>query len=458
MLLRCIAAAFTAAAAYPVHAQLFGEVAKLTAGDAGFGNSVAIDVDTIVLGASSEDGSAGIDQGSAHVFVRVATSWFHQQQLTASDAAPNDYFGYLAAMDGDTIVVTAVAGHGSAYVFVRSGTTWSEQQKLTPSDGAADDLFGISVDVDGDTVVVGALYDDGPAGANQGSAYIFAREGTTWTQQQKLAASDAAADDHFGVDVLVDGDTVVVGASNNTGPVGSHQGSAYVFVRARATWTEQQKLTASDAAPHDFFGSSVAVDGDTVLVGAPFNDGPAGDWQGSAYVFVREGTTWSEQQQLTASDAAANDFFGIDVSVEGDTAVIGPWGDDGPAGTEQGSVYIFVREGTTWRQLQKLTASDAAEFDYLGSSVSIDGDTVVAGAPLDYGPAGGYVGSAYVFVAGAGCPIDLDGDGSVSIGDLLLVLAQWGPCPPQCFADVDGDGDVGIADLLYVLAGWGACP
>ncbi len=454
--------------ASPAHAQLFGEVAKLTASDAAaeddLGFSVAIDGDTIVVGATGDDGPAGADQGAAYVFVREGTTWSEQQKLTASDAASEDSIGYSVAVDGDTVVVAhphnepAGALSGSVYVFVRDGKTWTQQQELTASDTQADDRFGISVAVGDDTVVVGALYSDGPAGARQGAAYVFVRTGASWVEQQKLTASDASADDHLGVDVAVDGETVVAGASGDNGPGGGSVGSAYVFVRTGTAWTQQQKLTASDAYDNDVFGSCVSIDGNTVVVGAPFDDGPAGHWQGSAYVFVRDGTTWTQQQKLTASDGAINDFFGHDVSVNGDTAIIGPWVEDGPAGIDRGSAYVFVCTGTIWYQLQKLTASDPGESDYFGHSVAIDGDTVVAGAPGDSGPAGNDQGSAYAFVAGARCPSDVDGDADVGLADLELVLAEWGLCPPECGADIDGDEVVGVKDLLYVLAGWGPCP
>jgi hypothetical protein len=229
---------------------------------------------------------------------------------------------------------------------------------------------------------------------DSGSAYVYVRSGTTWTPQQKLTAgADAAALDEFGVSVSVSGDTAVVGAYAND-DAGSLSGSAYVFLRAGAVWTEQQKLTASDAAASDQFGISVSVSGDTAVVGAHGND-DTGSASGSAYVFTRSGTVWTQQPKLTASDAAAGDEFGLSVSVSGDTAVVGAWRDDG-AGNDAGAAYVFVSSGGVWGQQKKLTASDAAADNYFGNSVSVSGDTVLVGAQTDDG-VGVDSGSAYVF-------------------------------------------------------------
>jgi len=223
------------------------------------------------------------------------------------------------------------------------------------------------------------------------------RSGGTWTEQQKLTASDATVFDSFGFSVAISGDTAVAGAYGDDTPAGTDAGSAYVFVRSEGTWTEQQKLTASDAAAEDLFGGSVAISGDTVVAGAYVDDTPAGEDTGSAYVFVRSGGTWTEQQQLTASDAAADDGFGLSVAVSGDTVVAGAYLDETPAGEYAGSAYVFVRSGGAWTEQQKLTASDAAAEDEFGYSVAVSGDTVVAGAPFDSTPAGEFAGSAYVF-------------------------------------------------------------
>ncbi|HVM55185.1 MAG TPA: hypothetical protein VM262_18515, partial [Acidimicrobiales bacterium] len=192
---------------------------------------------------------------------------------------------------------------------------WFQQAKLTAADAAGGDRFGVAVAVSGDTAVVGANAADTPAGSNVGSAYVFVRSAGTWALQAKLTATDAAAVDNFGISVAISGDTAVVGAYLDSTLAGSNAGSAYVFVRSAGTWAQQQKLTAADAAAGDRFGISVAVSGDTAVVGAYLDDAPAGMDSGSAYVFVRSAGTWAQQQKLAASDADAGDRFGIAVAV-----------------------------------------------------------------------------------------------------------------------------------------------
>jgi FG-GAP repeat len=391
-------------AVYPISIDplLINKHQKLTASDAGagdeFGGSVAISGDTIVVGARIDDDGSE-DSGSAYVFVRSGLTWFQQDKLNASDAGEGDEFGGSVAIDGDTVVVGAQWNDeggddsGAAYVFVRSGTNWSEQAKLIATDPG--DRFGVSVAINDDTIVVGANWDD-DNGDKSGSAYVFVRSGTTWTEQQKLTASDGAAEDEFGEEVSVSGDIAVVGAFHDD-EGGDDSGSAYVFVRSGTTWTQDAHLIPADGAAFDNFGDSVAIDGNTLLVGAPHNE-TAGFRSGSVYVYVRSGTTWTEQQKLTASDATGDDHFGKSLSISGDTAAIGANLDD-VTGLRSGSAYVFVRSVTTWTEEKKLTASDGTTDDLFGSSVSISGDTVVMGTLLD-DDAGESSGSVYVHQSG----------------------------------------------------------
>ena len=366
---------------------------KLVANDGApgdyFGISVALDGDTLVVGAYGDN-----DKGSVYVFVRSGSTWSQQQKLVANDGAAGDYFGYSVALDGDTLVVGAYGDNdkgsysGSVYVFVRSGTTWSQQQKLVANDGAAQDEFGDSVALDGDTLVVGA-YGDDDKGLDSGSVYVFVRSGSTWSQQQKLFANDGVADDLFGITFALDGDTLVVSAPGDDDK-GPRSGSVYVLVRSGTTWSQQQKLVANDGAENDYF-ASVALDGDTLVVGA-YGDDDKGSESGSVYVFVRSGTTWSQQQKLVANDGRLEHFFGNSVALDGDTVVIGATYDD-DKGSKSGSAYVFVRSGTTWSQQQKLFANDGAAEYYFGASVALDGDTVVIGATMG----GDASGSVYVF-------------------------------------------------------------
>jgi len=355
---------------------------KLTASDGAadgnFGRSVAIAGDTIVVGAYRDDNN-GPWSGSAYVFTLAGITWTEQAKLTASDSAAFDEFGWSVSIADDTIVVGAPYDDdsGSAYIFTRTGTTWTEQAKLTASDVAAGDQFGESAAISGDTIVVGSNLDD-DNGINSGSAYIFTRTGTTWTEQAKLTASDGSAGDEFGISVAIMGDTIVVGAFSDDDN-GSGSGSVHVFARTETAWTQQAKLTASDGAANDGFGTSVAIAGDTIVVGALGDDVNGIANSGSAYVFVRTGITWTQQGQLTASDGAVGDLFGGSVTISGDTIVVGAVLDDVNA-VDSGSAYVFTRTGFTWTQQAQLAASDGGFGHVYGISVAIANDTIVVGA------------------------------------------------------------------------------
>jgi hypothetical protein len=426
------------------------EIQKLLASDTtsgeNFGVSVSMDGNTAVIGAHL-DAEGGSGSGSAYVFVREGTNWIEQAKLTASDAATDDNFGRSVSVDGDTALIGAYhdddggSDSGSAYVFVRNGTNWTQQAKLTASDVAASDWFGQSVSLSDDTALVGAHRDD-DAGANSGSAYVFVRSGTNWTQQAKLTASDATAVDWFGIAVSLSDDTALIGAHLDD-DAGSDSGSAYVFLRNGTNWLQQAKLTAADATAGDQFGRSVSIDGDTVLIGAHLDE-DGGFQSGSAYVFMRNGTNWTQQAKLTAADAAIGDRFGSSVDLDGDTALVSAHLDD-DVGGNSGSAYVFVRNGTNWVEQVKLTASDGAASDIFGISGSIDGDTVLIGASQD-DDGGTDSGSVYLFDLYA----DSDGDG-VTDYDEIYNLGTDPLVPNATNPDTDGDGIPNVWEDLYGL-------
>src|SRR5262245_58624713 len=357
-----------------------------------FGNSVAISGNTAVAGAPFDDTDAGVMQvGAVFVFTRSGTTWRQQAELTASDGEANDFFGSSVAIDGDTLVAGAPGADGfkgAAYVFTRSDTDWTEQQILAISDGAAEDQFGISVAIDADTLVAGAPGADG----RKGAAYVFMRSEADFPLQQKLTATNSEPIGSFGSSVAIDGNTVVVGAPFGFFDVGFFEGTAYVFERSGADWTQQAILTHGAGESFVTFGVSVAIDVDTVVVGADVGDISG---IGAAFVFTRSGKTWPEQAKLMANDGAFFDFFGSSVAIDVNTLVVGAIGADGVA-ADSGAAYVFTRSGTTWTQRQKLTASDGEAEDSFGASVAIEGDTLVAGAPRDDAK-----GAAFVFVR---CP------------------------------------------------------
>jgi hypothetical protein len=391
------------------------------------GISVAISGDTAIVGSWLWPSVQAI--GAAYVFVRSGPPgnevWTQQAFLTNTGfGGAFQYFGYSVALQGDTALVGGLQQPGLnvaglAIFFERTGETWTPDA-VHPSDGVVGDQFGnaVAISTSEDTAVIGAYAEDNAGGVDAGSAYVFARTGS-----------------------------------------------------AQNPWVEQAKLTASDGATDDRFGVKVAINGagDTIVVGSYQND-DAGSSSGSAYVFVRSGSpgsyVWTQQAKLTASDAAAGDAFGVSLALggTGDTAVIGAYADDNPGGSDAGSAYVFTRAGTVWTQQQKLTAPDGDAEDWFGAAVALDGNTPVIGTRQNDNAVGANAGSAHVFEClpgGPACPGDTNGSGAVDVDDLVAVILGWGPCgncaPPNCPADVNGSCAVDVDDLIAVILGWGPC-
>ena len=377
-----------------------------------------------------------VDDRDAEYPLVVDPTWTQAAELTAADATTLDYFGDAVSVSGNTAVIGAPTdgnGPGAAYVFVRSAGVWTQQQKLTASDGVVGDAFGGSVSVSGDTAVIGAY---GKA-SDPGVAYVYVRSAGVWTQQQKLTASDGAPYGGFGISVSVSGDTAVIGAYGKA----SYQGVAYVYVRSGSAWSLQQELAASDGVANDLFGGSVSVSGDTAVIAA-FSKTSA---QGAVYVFVRSGGAWSPQQELTASDGAAGDYFGVSVSVSGDTAAIGAY----VKYDSQGAAYIFHRSGGNWSPQPELSASDAAAGQGFGGSVSVSGDTAVIGAI----GSNASLGAAYVFVVPMlGASSLLVGSAGGSLSDVLYYDGPWTATANNTFLHVASGSSSGAASGVVAFS------
>jgi hypothetical protein len=380
-----------------------------------FGWSVAISGDTIVVGAYLEDseatgvnGNASLNgaplAGAAYVFVRSAGTWTQQAYLKASNTEASDLFGAAVAVSGNTIVVganressaaTGVGGSGAnnsaplsgaAYVFFRSGAAWTQQAYLKASDTAAGAEFGSSVGISGETVVVGAPL----AGGDTGAVHVFTRSGATWSHQAKLLASNAAAGARFGFAVGISGESLVAGARG--------EGSA-----------------------------ATGVNGNPAVGSAPD--------AGAAYVFTRSGTAWSQQAYLKASNTGAGDGFGEAVAIDGETVVVGAFAEDGAASgidgdgssnaaSAAGAAYVFSRSLGTWYQAGYLKASNCGAGDWFGGAVAVSGDTVLAGAPREAGGSSGINGAQGSNAAAAS-----------GAGYAFLVTP---PAPPEIVVEVAG--------------------
>lgn len=417
----------------------------------GSGTSVSISGTTAVVGSNLDDNNNNVDQGSAYVYVYNFGTWTLQTKLTAGDGATGDKFGSSVAIDGNTIIVGAPragganANQGAAYIFTRTGSTWTQQVKLTGADGLTDDNFGNSVDVKNNTAVVGANLDDHPdigtGNFQQGSAYIFVRSGSTWTQQTKLRDPNGTDNMNYGVSVALEADRVVIGANNFNGfcylytrtgtawtlysrfqpddvetqqsfgtavdivsdviVVGSRyktivtngttvtfrQGATYVFqiVTLNNLILQTQRILAADGAANDEFGSAVAFDGTSIIVGTNKNDVGANTDQGSSYVYIKDATQmWTLQTQLTGVAGAADDNFGNSVGVAGNLFINGAVLDDIDGRVDQGSAQAFVRNtNNTYTQGRILAAEDPKTNDFFGYSTAMDGSTTVVGAAFE---------------------------------------------------------------------------
>ena len=387
------------------------EIAKILAPDgqaqdfAGF--DVAYSDNTVVVGAPDANGGR-VESGVAYVFVENGAGGYDfEQKLIASDVTA--YMAYATSVDvsGDTIVIGAPIDQdirGAAYVYTRAGGVWTETQKLLASDGVASDEYGIDVAIDGDTIVVGAKMEDSSPITNNGALYVYERATNgLFGSEQKLLSSDSASGDRLGHSVAISNDTIVAGAPEDdvtvSGSVKSNAGSVRIFERSGVTWVEEQSLSAFDAANTDLFGWDVGVDGDLIVVGAYFDDDLGGS-SGSVYVYAEGDGGWSIDKKITASDGRAGDFFGHSVDVSGDLIGVGAFrveiGPQDGVDDNGGAVYTYRRLGAGIYSQRKMVSSDITGLDQLGWAVSVSGDRVAAGAPKEDQLASA-AGSVYVF-------------------------------------------------------------
>jgi len=369
-----------------------------------FGGALDIEGSTLVVGAHWHDPVGGAaNDGAAWVWTRSANGWMQEAKLLSTTHS-GDHLGYSVSLSGDTVAlgapfetVGAASSAGAVYVFTRSiGGVWSLEARLTAADFGAVDRFGGAVDLDGDTLAIGAANDDVSSVIDQGSAYVFTRAGGVWTQQAKLVASDGASSDLLGSSLSLSGDRILVGSPQHDGPSLANRGAAYLFERAGANWIEVAKLEPADGGASDRFGSAVALDADTAVVGSPSHDGTVPD-AGAAYVYLEAAGAWTLQQKLTDSGVVFVDQFGAALALEGDRLAVGLPGNNVPS-TGAGAVQFFTRTGSVWTGHFDMIGSDTDFIDRLGRSVAISGDWVAGGAPDAETVAGGpNVGEAYVF-------------------------------------------------------------
>jgi trimeric autotransporter adhesin len=455
----------------------------------------------------------------------------------ASNTGAGDTFGFSLALSGDTLAIGA-RGEASAatnvnsnqadnsafyagavYVFVRSGITWVQQAYLKASNTGAYDAFGSSLALAGNTLVVGAPGEASAAtgingnqgnntASNAGAVYVFVRSGTSWMQQAYLKASNTGSGDRFGSSLALSEGTLVVGApgeaSASTGVNGNQAdnnadsaGAVYVFIRSGVIWIQEAYLKASNTGPDDLFGSSLALSGDTLAVGAPHeasaSTGVNGDQvnnsadnAGAVYVFARSAAIWAQQVYLKASNTGTNDRFGFSLALSIDTLIVGaPYEASAATGLNgnqadnsafnAGAVYAFVRFGSTWAQQAYLKASNTEIFDNFGDSLALSRDTLAVGAfgedssstgvdgnQLDNGATG--AGATYVFVRSGTAwaqkaylkasntdAEDLFGSSLALSGDTLVIGATNEASAAQGVNGNQADNSAGGAGAVYIF-------
>jgi hypothetical protein len=356
--------------------------------------AVASDGSTAVVG--SDD--ANSLTGSASVYTRAGTTWSLQQTLVASDGNSGDLFGISVSLSGNTLAIGASgrgSGAGAVYVFVTSGGTWSQQAVLVALQGVAGDGFGASVALDDGTLLVGAY----GVASQAGAAYVFTGSGNAWFQRQKLTASGGVASDLFGFSVALSGSTALVGAYG----AANQAGAAYVFTGSGSSWSQQQKLQASDASSTGQFGFSVALGGTAALIGA---NGSAHGGTGAAYVFGSQGGSWTQQKELVAAGGSAGDAFGASVGLAGTLALVGA-----PNVGQTGATYLFEGSGSSWTQHQTIIPTDAPTG--FGTTLALTTNAAVIGAN----------DAAYVYAAAAVPAPAMGPRGRIALAALLLGVA-----------------------------------
>lgn len=395
-----------AGARYPVvvDPRMYVELATLRASDGTtndtYGIVVAQSGDTVLIASPNKN----LSRGQVYVYTRSGLQWREQAKLTAMDPQTLDNFGSSLAIDGNTAVIGAPQKNkqrGNAYVFLRTGTKWAQQAKLSASDGASGDYFGSAVGVKGDTAIVGISNPD------KNTSYVYVRTGTMWSEQAKLTPSDGKGGDHFGSAVALDVDTAVIGAPGRVIGTNTSPGKAYIFARTGTTWSEQAKLSLADGVADDKYGAAVALSVDTAVIGAYKRTVGNKAGQGEAFVYVRSGGSWTEQARLQASDGAADDRFGISVGVGGDIAVVGAEHATVVDSENQGAAYVYSRSSGQWSEFTRLTAQAGVSDDSFGHALSVgaNGNPVVVGAYYRAQNNNPLQGEAYVF----GFPLQPEG-------------------------------------------------
>jgi hypothetical protein len=337
-----------------------------------FGFSVAISGDYAIIGAPIDDVGDNERQGSAYIFFRNGGAWTQQAKLVATDETVGDWYGISVAIDGNYAVVGApestvgtTPNKGAAYVYVRSGTNWIRQAKIHDLESVGGTGYGLSVSISGDFILIGAPYSKVKE-VTQGAAFVYVRNGGSWTAHAKLTAEDGGNGDSFGSSVCISGGYVIIGTPNAQIGTNAKQGAAYVFARSGSNWYLHKKLAMQYGLANDFFGSSVSLSGDYAMVSAVGRDEDSMNESGIVYMFTRSGSTWSSGFKLNDPTPEKGRKFGICTSIAGDYAMVGSYPNN--RFTEW---FLYKRTGTAWELVRQEKVQFTTHLGSVGNFLSI---------------------------------------------------------------------------------------
>jgi|GEM_PF-1956870 len=356
-----------------------------------FGSTVAVENDYLIVGA---EGQRETEPGAAYIYLRNEDEWTQQTLLTALDGAAGDRFGSAVAISETHAIVGAwnsESERGAAYIFVKSGSAWIQQAKIIAADGSAGDQFGRSVSIDGEFAVVGAWQNSNERGASAGAVYVYRLDGSEWTQYVKLLAPDGELGDRFGSSVAVQGGRIVAGAANG-GFFG--EGRAYVFSWQDPVWDTESVLVPEGAGLSDGFGSTVTIEGDLAVIGAPLYDRSTSIDEGIAYIFERDNSgEWLLRTKIEAEDGASGFQFGTSVDIQGNEVIVGAPGAD----NQLGAVYVFLRSGNEWLGQNKISPDEGQDGESFGRALAYAGFDLIIGAPDNANINGADAGIVYLY-------------------------------------------------------------
>ena len=343
-----------------------------------YGGAVSVSGNWAMVGAESNSDLAN-SAGAVFVFQNIDGMWTEVDEINASDPGNFELFGVSVSMSGDTAMIGAWGddgNKGAVYVFERTGSQWTEVDKLVASDATAGDQFGNAISLHGNRLIVGSPRDDDNA-FNSGTAYVFEYNGNNWIETGKLTPDGSVFEEFFGSSVSLDGDRVLIGAYNSTYISSTaRSGSAYVFEHNGVSWGQVGKFYASDGAANDLFGFSVSIAGDHALVGAHGDDINTG----AVYAYSFDGVSWGDEVKLNSADAEIEDAFGLSIDLNGDRALIGAYRADNSGGADSGAGYVFEYDGQDWNEMTKLFNNSGVNNDFLGRAVAQTNSWLFIGA------------------------------------------------------------------------------